>query len=602
MKKCRILIITVLTSLCMILIGGVSAVSAATAFSDYTFDQESGLLTVHSDVPEDAVWPGLEDGSVKEVIFDEGVTEIGYRGCNDYVFENVTKITFSSSVKKIGDLAFINLANLPPQEYVFSEGLEEIGASAFASNNANVDTLALPSTLKRIGGRAFINMTIEHVTLPSGIEYIGPGALCGVRKFDDFLGANYTCMGGCLYDKAVTKLVQYPSGLSGEYIAPATLKSIGEMAFYKTKFVTNIVLPEGFEDVEDNAVLFNGATFERHHCIFPSTLKHIGTGNFNVRQVPMGFRGTKEQWDAVDIEDRNEPHHIGSVDDEYMMFYNYDITGISLPEITLSPRASCRLYPAVFPKEPTSEEAAAGRSQFARYADWVIWSLDEDGQVLVDDSVISKTDYVDGSIVIHAKKEGEGGVSVSAYGREAVSDVHVKANRPGPGGVDPSTGAIEDVVHTGDQVQLSNGVTGADGEEIPGEYSSSDEDVATVSGEGLVTFQGVGEVTITAEYAGGMEISQEFTVEEAPVEVVAVEGISLSAKKITLKKGKKKTLKVTIDPSNATNQDVTFKSSNKKVAAVNSKGVVKARKKGKATITVITADGGKKATCKVVVK
>ena len=47
---------------------------------------------------------------------------------------------------------------------------------------------------------------------------------------------------------------------------------------------------------------------------------------------------------------------------------------------------------------------------------------------------------------------------------------------------------------------------------------------------------------------------------------------------------------------------VTFKTSNKKVATVSSKGVVKAKKKGKATITVITKDGKKKATCKVVVK
>ncbi|MBQ9014992.1 MAG: Ig-like domain-containing protein [Firmicutes bacterium] len=69
-----------------------------------------------------------------------------------------------------------------------------------------------------------------------------------------------------------------------------------------------------------------------------------------------------------------------------------------------------------------------------------------------------------------------------------------------------------------------------------------------------------------------------------------------------MKKGKKKTLKATVSPSNAANKAVTWKSSNKKVATVTSKGVVKAKKKGKATITVTTKDGKKKATCKITVK
>ena len=45
---------------------------------------------------------------------------------------------------------------------------------------------------------------------------------------------------------------------------------------------------------------------------------------------------------------------------------------------------------------------------------------------------------------------------------------------------------------------------------------------------------------------------------------------------------------------------ITFKSSNKKVATVTSKGVVKGLKKGTATITV--QSGSKKMTCKVTVK
>lgn len=81
---------------------------------------------------------------------------------------------------------------------------------------------------------------------------------------------------------------------------------------------------------------------------------------------------------------------------------------------------------------------------------------------------------------------------------------------------------------------------------------------------------------------------------------VAVKSIKLNKTKVTLSKGKKVTLKATVAPSNATDKNVTFTSSNTKVATVNAKGVVTAKKAGKATITAKA--GTKKAACKIVVK
>ncbi len=81
---------------------------------------------------------------------------------------------------------------------------------------------------------------------------------------------------------------------------------------------------------------------------------------------------------------------------------------------------------------------------------------------------------------------------------------------------------------------------------------------------------------------------------------VEVKSIKLNKTKVTLSKGKKVKLKATVAPSNATDKNVTFTSSNTKVATVNAKGVVTAKKAGKATITAKA--GTKKATCKIVVK
>ena len=55
-----------------------------------------------------------------------------------------------------------------------------------------------------------------------------------------------------------------------------------------------------------------------------------------------------------------------------------------------------------------------------------------------------------------------------------------------------------------------------------------------------------------------------------------------------------------ITPYNATNQNVTWSSSNTAVVTVTTNGVVTAVAPGTATITVTTLDGGFQATCTVI--
>ena len=88
--------------------------------------------------------------------------------------------------------------------------------------------------------------------------------------------------------------------------------------------------------------------------------------------------------------------------------------------------------------------------------------------------------------------------------------------------------------------------------------------------------------------------------EEEGTPDVAVTGVSLSPTTKAMKVGEKFTLVPQISPSNATNQNVTWISSDATVATV-SNGEVTAEGVGTATITVTTVDGNKTATCEVTV-
>ena len=79
----------------------------------------------------------------------------------------------------------------------------------------------------------------------------------------------------------------------------------------------------------------------------------------------------------------------------------------------------------------------------------------------------------------------------------------------------------------------------------------------------------------------------------------ATKSINGIPSKQTLKKGKSITLKVKLNPSNS-DEKVTYVSSNKKVAVVDSKGKITAKGKGTAMITV--KSGKVSVKCKITVK
>ena len=133
-------------------------------------------------------------------------------------------------------------------------------------------------------------------------------------------------------------------------------------------------------------------------------------------------------------------------------------------------------------------------------------------------------------------------------------------------------------------------------------FQSRDAQVVTVDANGLVTglvqssYPAITQVDVTYQYPYEYDnesrisvctVSCQVTITKTPVEAVVIDN---EIDSITLKINEKYTLKAHVEPSNATNQTVSYKSSDKDVAKVSSSGVITATGIGEAVITAYSKD------------
>lgn len=141
--------------------------------------------------------------------------------------------------------------------------------------------------------------------------------------------------------------------------------------------------------------------------------------------------------------------------------------------------------------------------------------------------------------------------------------------------------------------QLQVKITPSDTTNKNVQWTSSNNSVATVDSNGVVTSKNSGSTIITATTHNGLKT--EFFIEvETPVT-----NITLNSNEINLNPGGTFKLDATVNPSNASNKNIKWISANESIATVDKSGNVTADVAGTTYISAVSADGKVVATCTV---
>ena len=260
------------------------------------------------------------------------------------------------------------------------------------------------------------------------------------------------------------------------------------------------------------------------------------------------------------------------------------VTGITLDpstlDLTVGERKTVKV--TVLPESATNKEFEAESSN---------------ERVAVVDSAAN------GSITIRAVAAGDARITVESKDNPDVyvrCDVHVTAQNVPVTGVTLNKSELILDTRTGSRSEkLIATVSPANATNQDVTWRSRDPGVATVDADGTVTAVSEGSTTITVTTVDGGRTAQ------CRVRVgttVSVTGIRLSKETLTLNTGDTETLTATIEPDNATDKTIEWRSSNSSVAKVDSTGMVTAVSEGEARITAMTSSPGVSAQCEVSVK
>lgn len=357
-----------------------------------------------------------------------------------------------------------------------------------------------------------------------------------------------------------------------------------------TAFQTDLYLPEGISIVPNSAKMTS-----RGYASHSISMKSFSDGRTRIACLSSNsdaFRGNSGALLTIDFTANKDAAETSKIQMKNQIFVTPHVKEYKLPnsECTVTTKRvlveSITLEPTslVLIEESSQQLTATVLPTFASTKD-IKWSSSAP-----DIATVSATGLVtalkSGNCVITAAAvDGSGVTATCPVTITGIPVTSVTLNR--------STATLKAT----ETVQLSGSVLPANASNKNLVWTTSNENIATVSESGLVTAIAVGEVTITATSQSTPGISATCRVSVVPTPVSA---ITFDKTSVKLKATESVKIIATIAPEDATNKNLNWTSSNNSAASVDADGVVTAIAVGEAVITAATTDGsGVKATCSV---
>ena len=587
---------------------------------------------------------------LKKITFEEGTTEISsglFRGCTGLeeinIPNSVTEIESSSfedcinlvsvnipdSVIKIGNEAFAGCKKI--ESINIPDSVTEIGGSTFA-NCSKLSNVKLSKNLEYMGGRAFGSCEkITQIEIPKSLDncgnsgyasYHGPFGACsglkkiifeeGTKEISNNLFRGCTGLEEISIPASVIKIERYTfadcTNLKNVYFSNG-VKNVENNAFTNCTSLTKVNIPDTVDSIGNSA--FSGCTnlIEVHlpdklketasdtfsgckkltTINFPSTLTTIGDSAFSGCEslteaiLPSGvekigsnaFKNCKAMKKAV------VPDTVSSIGSS--AFYGCealtDITlGSKLKKIESQTFYGCTVLPSiVLPYNVTT----IGDSAFVNCTK------------LTQITVPRNTTSIASNAFSYPKKMTMYGPS-DCYAQTYANGKGIKYVTQDIHATSVSLDITEKTAERYDDFQLTATIAPLNFTDAV-VWTSSNEEVATVSDTGYVEICGVGTAVITVT-AGNVKAACKITVPQL------IDWIEFDEDEIELKAGETYQLKPYISPSDATNKKLKYTSSDTKVAEVSASGRVTAKSEGEAKIrAAATDDSDEYAVCYVTV-
>ena len=548
----------------------------------------------------------IQDYAFKEcknlstVNIPESVTEIGSKAFYECI--SLSNVNIPDSVTKIGGYAFYQCKNLV--NVILSKNLEKIDCNAFG-NCDGLTQIEIPKSLD-IGGDyysgAFADCAnLKKVTFERGTTKIASSLLCGctgIEKIDipDTVKVIQVCAFKECKNLSTVNIPDSVIEIEGwafescsvltKIGIPNQTLSIAGAAFRNCTSLTDIHLPSMLKAI-------SSSTFEGCKKLttinFPSTLTMIGNSAFSGCEslpeaiLPSGvekiesnaFKNCKAMKKAV------VPDTVSSIGSS--AFYGCealaDITlGSKLKKIESQTFYGCTALPSIMiPYNVTT----IGDSAFVNCTK------------LTQITVPRNTTSIASNAFSYPKKMTMYGPS-DCYAQTYASGKGIKYVTQDIHATSVSLDITEKTAERYDDFQLTATIAPLNFTDAV-VWTSSNEEVATVSDTGYVEICGVGTAVITVT-AGNVKAACKITVPQL------IDWIEFDEDEIELKAGQTYQLKPYISPSDATNKKLKYTSSDTKVAEVSASGLVTAKSEGEAKIRAAATDGSDEyAVCYVTV-